>query len=314
MKISILGGGSWGTALALHLARKGHAIRIWEFFQEQADEMQQQRFCRLLPGVKLPGNITVSHQMEKVLPDSELVFIVVPSDKVESTLASSSSLLEKQPVIIAAKGFARNSRLLSDVVKDKVAGEIYGLYGPTHAEEVCQGLFSGIVLAGGKGKERLRTEIESPTLKVDLSDDLIGVQVAAALKNILAVLVGIVHGRGLGDNAKALVMTKGLNEIKQVGLQWGAKTETFYGLAGMGDVIVTCTSIHSRNYHVGNEIGKGRRLDEVLKEMKMVAEGVTTAKAIPELCQKFNLTLPLLQGTYGILFEGKEIMKVLEEA
>ena len=317
MLITILGGGSWGTALALHLARKSHTVRVWEFFQEQADEMQQQRYCRLLPGVKLPGNITVSHQMEKVLPGSELIIMAVPSDKVEKTMEAASALvpaLIQQPIIIASKGFASNLRLLSDVVTEKVSGEVYCLYGPTHAEEVCQGLFSGIVLAGGKGKERLRTEIESPTLKVDLSDDIIGVQVCAALKNILAILIGVLDGKGLGDNAKAFVMTKGLDEIRQVGLKWGAKTETFYGLAGLGDVIVTCTSVHSRNFHVGREIGKGRKLAVVLPEMKMVAEGVTTAKSIPELCNRFNLNLPLLMGTSAVLFEGKEMMKVLEES
>lgn len=311
MNIAILGGGSWGTALAVHLAKKEHKIKIWEFFEEQATKMQQERLCPLLPEAKLSENIYVSSKMEEVLSASEVVLLVVPSDKVEVTIEKAAPLLANQSIIICSKGFAKNLQLLSDVVKEKVSGEVYCLYGPTHAEEVCKGKFSGIVLAGGQGKEKLKEMLESSELKVDLSDDLIGVQICSALKNIAAVFVGVLDGMDLGDNAKAHVMTRSLAEIKEVGLVWGAQEETFYGLAGLGDVIVTCTSKHSRNRYVGEQIGKGKKLNDVITEMKMIAEGVTTIKGAIKLKEKFNLELPLITGMYQILFEEKDPTIVL---
>jgi len=274
--------------------------------------MQENRICPLLPGVKLLENIFVSNDMEEVLQESKLILLVVPSDKVELTLNQAVRFIKEQPVVICSKGFGPDLKLLSEIVKEKVKGEVYCLYGPTHAEEVCKGMFSGIVLAGKNGLE-LKKEIESDNLKVDLTEDLIGVQVAAALKNILAVFIGVLDGLSLGDNAKAYVMTKGLEEIKQIGLKWGAKEETFSSLAGMGDLIVTCTSQHSRNRHVGEQVGKGRQLDEVINEMKMVAEGVNILGDVPALKEKFNLELPLITGLYQLLFEGKNPEEVLKQ-
>jgi len=317
MKISILGGGSWGTALAAQLAKNKHQVKIWEFFEEQARKMEHERVCPLLPEVRLSDNIFVSSKMEEVLPDSKLVFIVVPSDKVEVTISQAVKFLESQSLIICSKGFASNSRLLSEVVQEKVKPEmkekVYCLYGPTHAEEVGKGKLTGIVLAGGKGKQKIKKVLESENFKVELSKDIVGMQVAAALKNVFAVFIGLLEGLNQGDNAKAYIMTKGLEEIKEVGLAWGAKKETFYGLAGLGDLIVTCTSKHSRNRHVGEEVGKGRKLSDVLAEMKMVAEGVTNLKEAIHLQEKFNLKLPLINGLYEILFEGKEAREVLKE-
>lgn len=177
---------------------------------------------------------------------------------------------------------------------------------------MCKGVFSGIVLAGtGKYRLKLRKALRSENLNVELSTDIIGVQVGAALKNILAVFTGVIDGAGLGDNTKAYVMTKGLDEIKQVGVALGAKKPTFYGLAGMGDVIVTCTSIHSRNHYVGEQVGKGRKLDEVLAEMKMVAEGITMLKNVPLLQQKLKLKLPIMSGLHQIMVEGRSVKEVL---
>lgn len=313
MNIAILGGGSWGTALAVHLAKKGHSIKIWEFLKEQAQKMQQEKLCPLLPEVKLSSKIFVSAEMREVLTNPDFILVVVPSDKVEKTIDNASKFLGSQPIIICSKGFTDDGCLLSEMVQKKVTGSVYGLYGPTHAEEVCQGLFSGIVLAGPVGKENLKQELESDALKVDLSDDLVGVQVCAALKNILAVFVGILDGRNLGDNAKAYVMTKGLAEIKQIGLCWGAQEKTFDGLAGIGDVIVTCMSKHSRNRHIGQEVGKGRKLDDVIAEMKMVAEGITAVKNAYLLEKKFGLQLPLITGIYQILFEDRDVDEVLKK-
>ncbi len=312
MQISILGGGSWGSALAIHLARNKHQVKVWEFVAEQAQKMQEERICPLLPQEKLSENIFVSSKMEEVLPESEIIFIAVPSDKVESTLTNAAPLIKNQPLVICSKGFGANLRLLSDIVRDKVKGEIYCLYGPTHAEEVCKGVFSGIVLAGkGKYRLKLRKVLRSEALKVELSNDMVGVQVGAALKNILAVFTGVIDGAGLGDNTGAYIMTKGLDEMKQVGVALGAKKDTFYGLAGLGDVIVTCTSIHSRNHYVGEQVGKGRKLDEVLAEMKMVAEGITMLRRVPLLQENLKLDLPIMHGLYQIMVEGKGVKEVL---
>ncbi len=312
MKITILGGGSWGTALAVHLARNGHSINVWEFFEEQAQEMQVQRKCKLLPEVILPSNINVYSDMIVALKEVELVLLVVPSDKVENTIKLAAPLLLDQPIIICSKGFSADGRLLSSLVQEEVSGKVYCLYGPTHAEEVGRGMFSGIVLAGDDGRKELAKVFLRDEFKVELSDDIIGVQVCAALKNIFAVFIGVLDGMKLGDNAKAYVMTQGLKEIQLMGLKMGAHAETFYGLAGVGDLIVTCTSTHSRNRFVGQEVGKGRKLDEVLAGMSMVAEGVTAVKIAVKLQDKLGLDLSLIYGLYEILFEGKDPLSVLK--
>ena len=189
MKFAILGGGSWGSALAITLAKNNNSVKVWEFFPEQAQEMQEKRVCKLLPDATLPDNIFISHKIEEVLFDTEAVLLVVPSDKVEATIGNAKHLFSDQPVIICSKGFGEGLQLLSESVQKQVGGNAYCLYGPTHAEEVCHGMFSGIVLAGKEGKERqlLQEAFHSPVFNVEVSDDIIGVQLCAALKNILAV-------------------------------------------------------------------------------------------------------------------------------
>jgi glycerol-3-phosphate dehydrogenase (NAD(P)+) len=313
MRISVLGGGSWGTALSVHLARKGFQVRIWEFFEEQAKEMQEKRVCKLLPGALLPDDIYVSSDMGEVLQDSELVLIVVPSDKVEETIGNAKKYLSKQPFVICSKGFASGTTLLSEVVSENVEGNVYCLYGPTHAEEVCNGMLSGIVLAGKDSEERDRifAAFNSNSLKVDLSEDVVGVQICSALKNFLAIFIGILDGKELGDNAKAFMITKGLEEIKRIGVALGGEEETFYGLAGIGDVIVTCTSKHSRNRYLGEQIGKGKGLNEVIEEMHMVAEGVNAVKNAVKFKEKFDIEIPLIMGLHDILFANKDVDEVL---
>lgn len=316
MQISILGGGSWGTALAVHLAKKAHSLKVWEFLEDQAKGMQEKRFCRLLPEVPLPENIFVSSKMEDILPHADLILLAVPSDKVKPTLEKAKEFLSPSPIIICSKGLGENLELMTKVASSIISNDLFCLYGPTHAEEVGKGLFSSAVLAGKEKKplRKLKKLLASENFKVETTTDLIGVQLGAALKNIIAILVGVLEGQGLGDNAKAYVMTKGLEEIKKIGVKLGGKEKTFDGLAGLGDLIVTCTSQHSRNRWLGEEIGKGRKLDEVLKEMKMVAEGVTAVKKAKQLAEKLSLELPLINGLYKILFEGKKVEEVLKEA
>ncbi len=312
MRITILGGGSWGSALAIHLVNNGHQVKVWEFFAEQAQIMQETRINPLLPKIKLPKAIEIYTNMQESLQEAEIILLAVPSDKVEATINNAKEFVNDQPIIICSKGFGNNLRLLSEIVASNVKGEVLCLYGPTHAEEVCREIFSGIVLAG-KNSEKLSDLFSSDYLRVETTTDIIGVQVAAALKNILAVFIGVLSSAKLGDNTKAYVITKGLAEIKQVGTAMGGQEETFYGLAGLGDVIVTTMSEHSRNRHVGMEIGKGKNLQEVLDEMKMVAEGVSAAKNIPLLQKKYTLKLPILGGLYDLLFKDKKLEQVLKE-
>lgn len=312
MNISILGGGSWGTALAIHLAGKGHSVKIWEFVSARAEIMQMKRVCPFLPGIKLPRKIFVSGEMKEVLTTMDVVLIAVPSHTVEATLKAARPFFGSCDLVICSKGFA-DGKLLSDVARSFTNGNVYCLYGPTHAEEVSSGEFSGLVLAGPGRKEIYKTAFESEMLKIDLSDDLIGVQVSAALKNVVALFVGVVDGMELGDNAKAYVITKGLDEIRQIGLAMGAQEKTFQGLAGIGDLIVTCFSKHSRNRYLGVQLGKGRKLNDALAEMKMVAEGVNAVKEAVKLGKKHKLKLPLIQGLHDIVFKGKNPIMVLEK-
>ena len=311
MKIAVLGGGSWGTALAIHLAKNKHSISIWEFNREQAAAMQKRRICPLLPKIKLPEDLFVSARMKDALIGAELILVAVPSIYVEETMNKAAKHIHGQPVIICSKGLNKEGRLLSEIVQEKARGKVYCLYGPTHAEEVAQGMFCGMVLAGGKGKEKLKPLLESKKMVIELSDDLIGVQIGAAFKNVIALFVGVLEGAGYGDNARAFVINKGLEEIKQIGMSLGAKEATFYGLAGIGDIIVTSFSRHSRNKYAGKQVGRGRKLAEVLKEMKMVAEGVYTLKNALAMEKKLGLKLPLLHGLDKILRRKSSVEEVL---
>ena len=312
MKIAVLGGGSWGSALAIHLAKKDYEVKIWEYFEKQATQMQEERCCPFLPNEKFPDNIFVSAKMGEVIPGSDIILLVVPSRAAETTISDATKLMGKQPLIIATKGFTNKSTLMSTEFEKVVKGKVYCLFGPTHAEEVSRGMFSSIVLAGEGDKNNLQETIESGKMKVELSEDLVGIQVAAALKNSIAIFMGIIKGVGFGDNAKAVAMTKGLAEIKKLGLKMGGKEQTFYGLAGMGDLIVTCTSQHSRNNRFGIEIGKGKNYEEVLKEMKMEVEGLEVLKQISIIEKNNNLKLPLLSGIYNLVYEECNEKKVEE--
>lgn len=316
MKITILGGGSWGTALAMHIARQQHNVKIWEFFEGQAKKMQDERHCPLLPDAKLLDNIFVTHNIEESLQGSDLILLVVPSDKVSETIDSVKHFFLNQPILICSKGLSEGLEFMTDLLSKKITNELFCLYGPTHAEEVCHGKFSGIVLAGKDNEVRLgiKAVLASKNFKVECTEDIIGIQIASALKNIVAVFIGMLDGLNLGDNAKAYAITKGLEEIRKLGTCLGGKADTFYGLAGIGDIIVTATSQHSRNRYVGEQIGKGRKLDDILGEMNMVAEGITTIKSSIQLARRENVKLPLIEGLYGVLFNGKDPIKVLEDS
>lgn len=307
MNIAILGGGSWGTALAIHLEQK-HSVKIWEFIEEQAKTMQEKRVCPIFPDAIIPGSIFISSNMKEILKDSELALIVVPSDKVEMTIRTASEYLSDQDIVICSKGFGSKQKLLSDVVKPYVRGGIFCLYGPTLAKEVAKHDLSGMVLAGKGDKSKLKLAIETINMRVETTDDIIGVQIGAALKNVVTIFVGIIEGLGLGDNTKAYVFTKGIKEIKDIGVALGAQPETFFGLTCMGDLI-----LNSRNRQLGIEIGRGKLLRDLLADSQHINEGIICIENAIKLKDKLNIETPLISGLYDILFNGESVDHVLSQ-
>lgn len=306
MKIAILGGGSFGTALSVVFSKNGHNVKIWEFVATQADEMQKTRICPMLPEVKIPNEVIISSDMQDIVPDSEIILLVVPSDKVEGTIKSAKELITDQKIIICSKGFGENQKFLTDVVRENITNPVYCLYGPTLAKEMAEGEVTGMVLAGKNDLSILEKEIKSDSLKIQTTDDIIGVQIGAALKNVVTIFVGIVEGLGMGDNTKAYVFVKGIEEIKKIGLELGAKEKTFLGLTCVGDL-----TLNSRNRKLGIEIGKGRKLEDILKEANHVSEGVLAIKNAVKLGEKLDLDLTLINGLYKILFENTDPIEIL---
>jgi glycerol-3-phosphate dehydrogenase (NAD(P)+) len=312
MKICVLGGGSWGTSLAIHLKRAGHTPALWVFDQAQAIQMAKTRENpTFLPGAVLEPDILVTNSIEEAVNDAEGIAIVVPSQVVRATAANASPYVGKDVwVACAAKGLEDGTHLrLSEVLKEnfKSKPSIAVLSGPSHAEEVLKKMPTTVVVASDESPtaSTVQTAFHWDYFRVYTATDLVGVELGGALKNVIAIAAGITDGLGLGDNAKAALMTRGLHEITRLGTALGAKSTTFAGLTGMGDLIVTCTSRHSRNRLLGEKLGKGASLKSALGEMVMVAEGANTARAALFLAQKVKVEVPIIEEVNQVLFNGK---------
>lgn len=318
-KVVVIGAGSWGTALATVLSDNNHDVVLWELNEEKAKEIQKTRENKkFLPNVILKNNIYITSETENLLKDAKYVIFSVPSQVLRDVIKKfSPQITENTTIINTAKGIEVGSNLrLSEVIKEEIIGKyhknIITLCGPTHAEEVGQKIPTAIVAAGNLEKSKLvQSLFNNDKFRVYINDDIIGVEMGAALKNVLAIANGILDGLNLGDNTKAALITRGLVEMVRLGTKLGANKETFYGLTGIGDLIVTATSKHSRNRYVGEEIGKGKKLKEILDSMFMVAEGVETVKAVHKLKEIYNVEMPILDGVYKILFEELEPKSVL---
>lgn len=313
MKITMLGAGSWGTTLALILNQNNHQVTCWSFDRNDIEEIKKSKENKkFLPGISIPDSIEFTHDLETSVSSAEVIVAAVPSHAVRPVV-SELDLAEKKDVIwvSVAKGI-ENSTLLrvSEVIKQvgNVSGDkIAVLFGPSHAEEVSRGIPTAIVSAS-KSQDTaklVQNLFMRPNFRVYANLDIIGVELGGALKNIIAVAAGICDGAGFGDNTKAALITRGLVEINRLGVKLGAKSDTFAGLSGMGDLIVTCMSQHSRNRYVGEQIGKGRSLEQVLEEMVMVAEGVKTTASAYELSNREKVEMPITHQVYQALFEGK---------
>lgn len=322
MRISVLGAGGWGTALAIVLHNNGHNVTLWEYKRSYAKTLSKTRINKVyLPGIKLPKEIKITNSLEDAVENMHMIVLAIPSQYIRSVLQKLKKSDFTDTILVSvAKGIETDTLLtVSLVIKDvikKIGDKNIGvLSGPSHAEEVAKKIPTAVVAASKslETAEQIQAAFMTSYLRVYSSTDIIGVELGGALKNVIAIGAGIVDGAKFGDNTKAAIMTRGIAEISRVGIELGARPETFSGLSGIGDVIVTCMSRHSRNRYVGEQIGKGRKLKDVLKSMNMVAEGVVTAKSARELAMQAKVEAPIIEAVYKTLYENRDPQKMTYE-
>lgn len=320
MNLTVIGAGGWGTTLANLLAEKGFKVKLWAYEKEVVDEIKNKREnSGFLPDVKLSGNIDVTNDLKGAIKGSEILITAVPSQFLRGVAKEIAKDISKDSIVVSVtKGleggtFKRMSEVLQEELPDV---KVVALSGPNHAEEVSRKIPAATVIASKHADvlSNVRGALETSYFKVYPHDDVIGIEICGAIKNITAIAIGVCDGLKLGDNAKASIITLGLTEMSKVGRFFGAKRTTFYGLAGVGDLVATCTSKHSRNRFVGEMLAKGKSFEDIKKEMHgMVAEGIKTAKAVYDLAKKNDIDLPLTSQIYKVLYEKKELKKAIKD-
>ncbi len=318
-KIGVLGAGSWGTALALLLESNGHEITIWSIDKNEVSMLQEKREHETkLPGIKLPESMRITNGIEEAIQGMDFCVLAVPSPFTRSTARLMKPYVaEGQIIVDVAKGIEEDTLMtLSEQILDEIPlANVAVLSGPSHAEEVGKGLTTSVAI-GAKDKETaefLRDAFMNERFRVYINPDILGIELGGSLKNVVALAAGIADGLGCGDNAKAALITRGIAEITRLGIKMGGKAETFAGLTGIGDLIVTCSSEHSRNRKCGYLLGQGLTLEEAQKEVKMVVEGVYSAKAAKKLGEQYEVNMPLVNEVSKILFEGKNTQEALRD-
>ncbi len=318
MTITVLGSGGWGTALALVLLENGHQVRLWSYLEEESATLRARRENPVLPGVTLPEELELTADINCV-KDCGVVVLATPSFAVRTTARQVKPLLEPGAVIVSvSKGVEKDTSLTLTEVIAREVGEshpIVALSGPSHAEEVGRGVPTAVVAASRDqtAAELVQDIFMSGRFRVYTTDDVVGVELGAALKNVIALCAGVCDGVGCGDNTKAALMTRGLTEIARLGEALGGRKETFAGLAGLGDLIVTCTSMHSRNRRCGIAIGKGTPPEQAVKEMGMVVEGYYAAANAKALADKTGVEMPITQAACQVLYEGRDPKEAITE-
>lgn len=309
--ISIIGAGSWGTALALLLHKNGHHVTVWSIMEAEIKMLQTEHEHKdKLPGVKLPDDMEFTTDLEAAVTGRDVLVLAVPSPYTRGTSHNMQPYVkEGQLIVNVAKGVEENTLLtLSQIIEEEIPqAEVAVLSGPSHAEEVGRGIPTTIVV-GAKKKataEYLQNIFMSEVFRVYISPDVLGIELGAALKNVVALAAGIADGLGYGDNTKAALITRGITEIARLGVAMGGRFETFCGLTGIGDLIVTCASMHSRNRRAGMLIGQGYTARQAMDEVKMVVEGVYSAKAAMGLAKKYGVQLPIIEQVNSVLFDGQ---------
>lgn len=317
--ISIIGAGSWGIALAVLLHKNGHQVTVWSAIEAEIKMLQKEHEHKdKLPGVRLPEDMVFTTDLEQAVKGAEVMVLAVPSPYTRSTSHSMASLVEEGQVIVnVAKGIEEKTLLtLSQIIEEEIPqANVAVLSGPSHAEEVGRGIPTTIVV-GAKDKETaeyLQNIFMNEVFRVYISPDVLGIELGAALKNVVALAAGIADGLGYGDNTKAALITRGITEIARLGVAMGGKFETFCGLTGIGDLIVTCASRHSRNRKAGYLIGQGRTMQEAMDEVKMVVEGVYSARAAMALAGTYGVNMPIVEEVNRVLFENKPAREAMAD-
>lgn len=318
MKVTVLGSGGWGTALAMVLADNGHDVTLWSYLEEESRTLQETRENPLLPGVKLPDSIRYTWDLSCVR-GCQVVVMATPSFGVRSTASQIKAFLTPDMTLVSvSKGIEKGTSLrMTQIIQEATGGicPVVALSGPSHAEEVARGVPTAVVSAcpNRAAAERVQDLFLSERFRVYSSSDVIGVELGGALKNIMALCSGCVTGMGCGDNTKAMLMTRGLTEIARLGVALGGTKDTFAGLAGMGDLIVTCTSMNSRNYRAGLLIGQGVPVPEAVKKIGAVVEGYYAVDSARELAQRAGVEMPITQAAYQVLYEGGDPQTLFQQ-
>lgn len=317
-KIAFLGGGSFGSALAVLLAEKDNIVSIYNRDENVVNEINQMRLNKkYLKDLKIPDGVTAFNNIDKTIQEADYIVLSVPSHVIRNMCKAIKGKVPNYiPIISIAKGIEEDSdKRLSVVIEEELENPVVVLSGPSHAEEVAMKIPTTIVSTSKDMKYAIEIQdlFMTSYFRVYTNDDIIGVEVGGAVKNIIALAAGVIDGLGYGDNTKAALLTRGMKEITRVGMALGGRLETFYGLTGMGDLIVTCTSMHSRNRRAGLLIGKGMSVEEALKEIGMVVEGVKACKAFYQLKEKTGISMPITDGLYKGLFEGKDAKVIVDE-
>ena len=306
--IAIIGSGSWGVALAIHLAKLGNNIKIWSFAEDERDLINKEKKCKFLPNVTLPDGIEATNSYEYAIKGSDFIIHVTPSKFIRDTVKQYKQYVTNQPIVICSKGFEKDSMLtLDEVVQEEIPNaKIAVLSGPSHAEEVSIAIPTVLVVASKYDAvlKLVQDTFMCEKMRIYTSRDVKGVELGGALKNIIAFCAGVAAGLGLGDNTFAALITRGLAELSRLGVELGGEKETLYGLSGLGDLIVTCLSEHSRNRKAGKLIGQGLSLEETKKEVGMTIESIDNIEVAHELGKLHNIEMPIVEAVYGILYKG----------
>lgn len=319
MRISVLGAGTWGTALAILLAENKHEVTLWSALSQEIEALEQNRSTiKNLPGAVLPDSVLLTADLNVALKEPEMIVFAVASIFVRQTAARISSMIPDDMIIVnVAKGIEESTLMtLTDILEQEIPqANVAVLSGPSHAEEVSRKIPTTIVAGAHKKSvaETIQDAFMNEYFRVYTSSDVIGIELGGSLKNVIALAAGVVDGLGYGDNTKAALMTRGVAEISRLGMKMGGKYETFAGLSGMGDLLVTCTSKHSRNRNAGFLIGQGKTSSEAMKEVNQVVEGVHSAKAAKLLGEKFGVEMPIVEQINLVLFNEKSPLEALNE-
>jgi glycerol-3-phosphate dehydrogenase (NAD(P)+) len=309
--VAVIGAGSWGTTLASLLSKKGYDVSLWVYEKDLAEEIERTRLNKVyLPDIRLPENIMVSHRIDEVVNKARYILNVVPAQYTRAVFKEISPYLSNGSAIISAsKGIERGTLMtISSVLKELTGHEVAALSGPSFAKEVIKNLPAAVTLATENRNTGflLQELFNTNTFRVYTHNDILGVEIGGALKNVIAIAAGISDSLGLGNNARASLITRGLAEITRLGVAMGAEEKTFAGLSGLGDLVLTCTSVLSRNYSLGIKLGQGMKLKDILEQTVSVVEGVETAESAFELSNKYNVEMPIIEQVYRIINEGKD--------